>query len=503
MFVEEVKIQYRQLRTFIDNEVTQFCQHFYGASSKFPHILKRGTEGKETEKLRELRKRLQELYDSFQNNLAVLVYAESEQSDLRVEDQLKEEKELKEIFRTVRTQLSSSSASFSIGQIKEFYGTISFLKDMESLVELALFLEENLLHRVVDTLIENQKTHQEKISFYTSMYNFFDWPLIWSCLKAVEQLKKGVKKEFKKVRAGPNSKQQPSGLKLFHENEFLFLLSILQQVKFSLFNHQYIRKLGSGTPRQEFQKVELQPLKTTLPFLIQITLKNSGSETSEFFEQPSGMEIELAEQGRNFLLDIPPLTQPTSTGSTGPTGSTATNTNSTVTVTHLLTSTATTTSTTTVTTPSETTPQVKPTPAVISVNNEKDATMLEDHSLLQQPQPEVPEREKILEKVVSSFRSCLCLFDLTLLAVPGDGNCFYRAVVKYFLPNVPHDYEDTISLTLRELLNKNDANDPFKEFYINNENDASTMRNAGVWADHIQIKKASNFLDIPVLFDQI
>eukprot|EP01087_Luapelamoeba_hula_P015392 TRINITY_DN4594_c0_g1_i2.p1 TRINITY_DN4594_c0_g1~~TRINITY_DN4594_c0_g1_i2.p1 ORF type:complete len:1051 (+),score=220.86 TRINITY_DN4594_c0_g1_i2:132-3284(+) len=154
-----------------------------------------------------------------------------------------------------------------------------------------------------------------------------------------------------------------------------------------------------------------------------------------------------------------------------------------------------------------------------------------------------------------------------ILKVEGDGNCFFRAVIKYHFPEVPRDWEDQMSLKLRQSLNndakpveqdnnsdstaaptpdesakKDDkkkrkeekkrkkelkrnyrkgkapaaveddkeasmrASEDFNGFVIENLNDAGTMAEAGVWADHVQVEKLARRLRRPInllTFDDI
>jgi len=149
-----------------------------------------------------------------------------------------------------------------------------------------------------------------------------------------------------------------------------------------------------------------------------------------------------------------------------------------------------------------------------------------------------------------SFRNiCKSLLGFTLLDVIGDGNCFYRAVIKYLWPHCPPNSEYKYSLLLRELLNRDESisdsenvkmksstrlpssnvsmtieagthmsadnsasksqesrspivsrmsDDPYKEFVIDGLTDAKTMLKPGVWADHLQVKKLADYLHRPV-----
>lgn len=92
-------------------------------------------------------------------------------------------------------------------------------------------------------------------------------------------------------------------------------------------------------------------------------------------------------------------------------------------------------------------------------------------------------------------------------AVEGDGNCFYRAVIKCFWSNVSGSAESRLAQAVRTALNappskKNDSSestvDPYADFTIKEETDGKTMATAGVWADHVQVKKTADFLSRPI-----
>ena len=92
-------------------------------------------------------------------------------------------------------------------------------------------------------------------------------------------------------------------------------------------------------------------------------------------------------------------------------------------------------------------------------------------------------------------------------AVEGDGNCFYRAVIKCFWSNVGGSAESRLAQEVRIALNtpqlkKSESSegvvDPYAEFTIKEETDGKTMATAGVWADHVQVKKTADFLSRPI-----
>ncbi len=84
--------------------------------------------------------------------------------------------------------------------------------------------------------------------------------------------------------------------------------------------------------------------------------------------------------------------------------------------------------------------------------------------------------------------------------IEGDGNCYYRAVVRALTPHVPRDFEDSFSLQLRQQVNDErqlTASTELKElseFEVTDESDHKTMAVAGVWADHVQIAKVAAYL---------
>lgn len=177
--------------------------------------------------------------------------------------------------------------------------------------------------------------------------------------------------------------------------------------------------------------------------------------------------------------------------------------------------------------------------------------------------PAFMEPSEILQ---SNFRNIITrLTKPKVVHVRGDGNCFFRAVVKFIWPLVSQFYEDLLSVRLRALLNPTKpkpehpalpsthsgsqaqapttpatdkkeviqkgedslqvptvkvksaevagqstpfsgaetkgelvSSDPYKGFIIDDVNDSSTMSNPGVWADHVQVKKAADFFRRPI-----
>lgn len=96
----------------------------------------------------------------------------------------------------------------------------------------------------------------------------------------------------------------------------------------------------------------------------------------------------------------------------------------------------------------------------------------------------------------------------TIHKIDGDGNCFFRAVVRHTYPNITRAWEDALSLGLRKRLNTGSEREmqahgkgaeyQFHGFVIENVNDSLTMAKAGVWADHIQVQKLSQKLQRPL-----
>eukprot|EP01103_Thecamoeba_quadrilineata_P011134 TRINITY_DN2596_c0_g1_i1.p1 TRINITY_DN2596_c0_g1~~TRINITY_DN2596_c0_g1_i1.p1 ORF type:complete len:373 (+),score=56.44 TRINITY_DN2596_c0_g1_i1:36-1121(+) len=78
-----------------------------------------------------------------------------------------------------------------------------------------------------------------------------------------------------------------------------------------------------------------------------------------------------------------------------------------------------------------------------------------------------------------SFREIMTKF-YKVADITGDGNCFFRAVIRFVFPSIPRDYEDSLSLQLREMVNLNtDINERFQDFVEESENDAQTMLQSG------------------------
>eukprot|EP01089_Gocevia_fonbrunei_P021510 TRINITY_DN8386_c0_g1_i1.p1 TRINITY_DN8386_c0_g1~~TRINITY_DN8386_c0_g1_i1.p1 ORF type:complete len:626 (+),score=129.52 TRINITY_DN8386_c0_g1_i1:83-1879(+) len=139
-----------------------------------------------------------------------------------------------------------------------------------------------------------------------------------------------------------------------------------------------------------------------------------------------------------------------------------------------------------------------------------------------------------------AFRRLVSLLGCKIVAVTGDGNCFFRAVVKAItMPlagvfagqssGIPRDWEDKMSRSLRKKLNSGEekkyrhaaeillaglgagnTNSPtgyqWEGFTVGGVNDSVTMARDGVWADHIQVKKLAKQMKRPiwlVCFDDV
>eukprot|EP01103_Thecamoeba_quadrilineata_P001023 TRINITY_DN10901_c0_g1_i1.p1 TRINITY_DN10901_c0_g1~~TRINITY_DN10901_c0_g1_i1.p1 ORF type:complete len:592 (-),score=117.17 TRINITY_DN10901_c0_g1_i1:105-1880(-) len=113
-----------------------------------------------------------------------------------------------------------------------------------------------------------------------------------------------------------------------------------------------------------------------------------------------------------------------------------------------------------------------------------------------------------------SFKKILSLLGYVVDEVSGDGNCFFRAVVKSAVSNVSQPWENYLSLVLRQRTNPGNANRlmadgqpqdyPYREFTITNLNDSMIMSVPGTWADHVQVKKLADVLKVCfllVMFD--
>lgn len=104
-----------------------------------------------------------------------------------------------------------------------------------------------------------------------------------------------------------------------------------------------------------------------------------------------------------------------------------------------------------------------------------------------------------------AFRAVLGAVFGPVLKVAGDGNCFYRAVVKaLFAPAaVPAQTETQLAAFLREQINppSEDAGAALgvaPGTIVPGVNDAATMARDGTWADAMQVLKAVEFLQRPV-----
>lgn len=106
-----------------------------------------------------------------------------------------------------------------------------------------------------------------------------------------------------------------------------------------------------------------------------------------------------------------------------------------------------------------------------------------------------------------------------MIQILGDGNCFYRSLVRSILDKCPAELQEELSMVMRKFLNpkvlftnftanvqEQEKDLQFSAFQVEGESDSKTMRNAGKWADHVQNLKASAYLDRPIFlirFDDI
>jgi hypothetical protein len=103
-----------------------------------------------------------------------------------------------------------------------------------------------------------------------------------------------------------------------------------------------------------------------------------------------------------------------------------------------------------------------------------------------------------------------------IIKIDGDGNCFFRAIIRHTYPSISRNWEDKLSLGLRQRLNQGEERQlqengkgseyTFHGFVIENVNDSLTMAKAGVWADHVQVQKLSILLKNPLFlytFDDV
>ena len=103
-----------------------------------------------------------------------------------------------------------------------------------------------------------------------------------------------------------------------------------------------------------------------------------------------------------------------------------------------------------------------------------------------------------------AFKDCVRAAVGPVVSVRGDGNCFYRAVVKALFAPValPENLEGALSLFLREQMNPATeaaaAVGGVEGAVERGVNDAETMSRNGTWADSVQIFKAANYLRCPI-----
>lgn len=98
---------------------------------------------------------------------------------------------------------------------------------------------------------------------------------------------------------------------------------------------------------------------------------------------------------------------------------------------------------------------------------EKEARIME---IIGRYVPENPDKDLMaeyltpIEYVMGAFREIVeHLTCYKILQVEGDGNCFYRAAIKYHFPDIPRDWEDMMSLNLRKKLNPNPEEEALEE----------------------------------------
>lgn len=90
----------------------------------------------------------------------------------------------------------------------------------------------------------------------------------------------------------------------------------------------------------------------------------------------------------------------------------------------------------------------------------------------------------------------------TVSDVRGDGNCFFRSIVRALFhtatPSCGYTSgpeEDSLSLYLRKEIN---AMEIYQEYMVFSDNEQLMMGQPGVWADAIQVAKVSQYLEVPI-----
>lgn len=86
--------------------------------------------------------------------------------------------------------------------------------------------------------------------------------------------------------------------------------------------------------------------------------------------------------------------------------------------------------------------------------------------------------------------------------VRGDGNCFFRSVVRSIFHaaspekcSISGAEEDSLSTYLREEIS---AMEIYQDYVVAGDSDQLMMGQDGVWADAIQVAKVSQYLEVPV-----
>lgn len=126
-------------------------------------------------------------------------------------------------------------------------------------------------------------------------------------------------------------------------------------------------------------------------------------------------------------------------------------------------------------------------------------------ALLNWPTLRLAAKEAKAHTQTPAFKDVLATVFGPVVKVAGDGNCFYRAVVKaLFAPvSLPGQLETKLAAFLREQINPPDETAELGSVapgtIVKGVNDAATMAKDGTWADATQVYKAVEFLQRPVV----
>lgn len=111
------------------------------------------------------------------------------------------------------------------------------------------------------------------------------------------------------------------------------------------------------------------------------------------------------------------------------------------------------------------------------------------------------------ERQAASFyrvvREWLSAREWAISDVRGDGNCFFRSLVRALfraaIPSVSASGSDDVEGSLAQYLREEtDKMKIYQDYVAADEGDQRVMGQPGVWADAVQVAKASQYLEVPI-----